>query len=51
MMRCQVGIMFLENGEETEGVRWLTLALRMNPGCQAVRRALGEYAGRTAKRP
>jgi tetratricopeptide (TPR) repeat protein len=51
MMRCQVGIMFLENGEETEGVRWLTLALRMNPGCQAARRALGEYAGRTAKRP
>jgi len=43
-LRCQVGLLFLENGEEREGVRWLTQALRLDPHCEAARRALADYA-------
>ena len=42
-LRCQVGILFLENGEEQEGLRWLRGALRLDPRCKEARRALAKY--------
>jgi len=42
-LRCQVGLLFLENGEEQEGVRWLQGALTIDPHCQEAQRALAEH--------
>ena len=42
-LRCQVGLLFLENGEEQEGVRWLQGALSVDPHCQEAQRGLAEY--------
>ena len=50
-LRCQVGLLFLENGEEREGVRWLTQALRLDPTCQEARRALADHARRPGEEP
>jgi tetratricopeptide (TPR) repeat protein len=44
--RCAVGLLFLENGQEAEGARWLEQALRLDPGCHEARRALARYARR-----
>jgi predicted Zn-dependent protease len=50
-LRCQVGLIFLENGQEQEGVRWLTQALRLDPRCQPAQHALAEHARRSAQKP
>jgi Tfp pilus assembly protein PilF len=42
-LRCEGGILYLRNGEEQEGVRWLTFALQIDPGCVAAHRALAGY--------
>jgi Flp pilus assembly protein TadD len=39
-LRCEGGLLFLRNGERQEGIRWLRLALRLDPNCQAARDAL-----------
>jgi tetratricopeptide (TPR) repeat protein len=39
-LRCEGGLLFLRNGERDEGLRWLRLALRLDPQCQAARDAL-----------
>jgi tetratricopeptide (TPR) repeat protein len=45
-LRCEGGLLFLRNGEREEGLRWLRLALRLDPDCQAARDALaGAEAG------
>jgi tetratricopeptide (TPR) repeat protein len=41
-LRCEAGLLFLRNGERHEGVRWLQMALRLDPGCEAARAALAE---------
>ena len=42
-LRCEAGLLFLRNGERQEGVRWLQLALRLDPSCEAARKALVDY--------
>jgi tetratricopeptide (TPR) repeat protein len=39
-LRCEGGLLFLRNGEREEGIRWLQLALRLDPDCQPARTAL-----------
>jgi tetratricopeptide (TPR) repeat protein len=39
-LRCEGGLLFLRNGERDEGLRWLQLALRMDPNCEPARAAL-----------
>lgn len=39
-LRCEGGLLFLRNGEREEGIRWLQLALRIDPECQPARAAL-----------
>jgi tetratricopeptide (TPR) repeat protein len=41
-LRCEGGLIFLRNGERREGIRWLQLALRLDPRCAAARSALAE---------
>jgi tetratricopeptide (TPR) repeat protein len=41
-LRCQGGLLFLRNGERWEGIRWLKLALRLDPNCQEALAALAE---------
>jgi tetratricopeptide (TPR) repeat protein len=41
-LRCEGGLLFLRNGERQEGLRWLRLALRLDPNCQAARAALAD---------
>jgi tetratricopeptide (TPR) repeat protein len=41
-LRCEGGLLFLRNGERAEGIRWLQLALRLDPACQPARKALAE---------
>lgn len=43
-LRCEGGKIFLRNGEIKEGTRWLELALRLDPTCQAARAALANLA-------
>jgi tetratricopeptide (TPR) repeat protein len=50
-LRCEGGVLFLRNGEEAEGLRWLELALRLDPHCQAARKALQEHQRRPAPQP
>lgn len=38
--RCEGGLLFLRNGEREEGVRWLRLALKLDPACRPAREAL-----------
>jgi tetratricopeptide (TPR) repeat protein len=47
-LRCEMGLLFLRTGEEQEGVRWLELALRLDPKCQAARQALADYSRRAS---
>ena len=44
-LRCEAGLLFLRNGERREGIRWLQMALRLDPGCEAARKALAEAEG------
>lgn len=39
-LRCEGGILFLRNGEREEGLRWLQLALRLDPNYEPARAAL-----------
>jgi tetratricopeptide (TPR) repeat protein len=39
-LRCEGGLLFLRNGERDEGLRWLQLALRLDPKCEPARAAL-----------
>jgi tetratricopeptide (TPR) repeat protein len=39
-LRCEGGLLFLRNGEREEGVRWLRLALGLDPRCDQARAAL-----------
>lgn len=39
-LRCEGGLLFLRNGEREEGLRWLQLALRLDPTCEPARAAL-----------
>lgn len=39
-LRCEGGLLFLRNGEREEGLRWLQLALRLDPDCEPARAAL-----------
>lgn len=39
-LRAEGGVLFLRNGEREEGVRWLELALRLDPTCEPALRAL-----------
>lgn len=41
-LRCEGGLIFLRNGEREEGVRWLRLALNLDPKCEAARAALAD---------
>lgn len=43
-LRCEGGLLFLRNGEQAEGLRWLRLALRLDPECSAARQALAAAA-------
>jgi tetratricopeptide (TPR) repeat protein len=49
-LRCEGGLLFLRNGERREGTRWLRLALRLDPNCQAARDALAAAEGRRPER-
>jgi tetratricopeptide (TPR) repeat protein len=44
--RYRAGVIFLRNGKSDEGLRWLTSALRENPGHHHTRQALAEYHDR-----
>ena len=39
-LRCEGGLLFMRNGEREEGLRWLQLALRLDPKCEPARAAL-----------
>jgi tetratricopeptide (TPR) repeat protein len=39
-LRCEGGLLFLRNGERDEGLRWLQLAVRIDPECEPARAAL-----------
>lgn len=39
-LRCEGGLLFLRNGEREEGVRWLQLAVRLDPTNTTARNAL-----------
>jgi len=41
-LRCEGGKLFLRNGEYKEGIRWLQLALRLDPHCEEAHKALAE---------
>jgi Tfp pilus assembly protein PilF len=43
-LRCEVGVIFLRNGQEREGLRWLRSALAIDPGHAAARQALARCA-------
>lgn len=43
-LRAEGGALFLRNGERDEGVKWLELALRLDPACEPARRALAALA-------
>ena len=42
-LRCQIGVIFLRHGLETEGLRWLNLALELQPGYRPAHEALADY--------
>jgi predicted Zn-dependent protease len=48
-LRVEAAVLFLRNGEEREGVRWLQLALRLGPRNREAHRALADYYGRTGQ--
>ena len=42
-LRCEAGLLFLHHGQEAEGVRWLWMALRCDPGHETARQELTAY--------
>jgi tetratricopeptide (TPR) repeat protein len=45
-LRCEGGLLFLRNGERAEGLRWLQMALRLDPECRQARLALDEASSK-----
>jgi tetratricopeptide (TPR) repeat protein len=45
-LQCELGRLYLRNGQEGQGLRWLQSALRLNPAHAAARQALAEREGR-----
>jgi tetratricopeptide (TPR) repeat protein len=41
-LRCKGGILFIRNGQEEEGIRWLKTALRLDPNYEPARKALAD---------
>jgi tetratricopeptide (TPR) repeat protein len=50
-LRCEGGLIFLRNGERREGIRWLQMALRLDPRCEAARSALAQAESPGAPAP
>jgi tetratricopeptide (TPR) repeat protein len=50
-LRHEGGLLFLRNGERAEGIRWLEMALRLDPSCDAARDALVNKAFSPDERP
>jgi Tfp pilus assembly protein PilF len=48
-LRCEGGLLFLNNGEEAEGVRWLEQAVRLDPSLREAHRALADYYDRAGR--
>ncbi|HEY7310541.1 MAG TPA: tetratricopeptide repeat protein [Gemmataceae bacterium] len=46
-LRCKVGVILLNNGEEQEGVRWLQRVLREAPSYRPAHQALADYYQRS----
>lgn len=44
-LRCEGGLIFLRNGERREGIRWLQLALNLDPACETARMELAKIEG------
>jgi tetratricopeptide (TPR) repeat protein len=41
-LRCAGGLIFLRNGEKREGIRWLRMALNLDPTCEVARQELAK---------
>jgi tetratricopeptide (TPR) repeat protein len=50
-LRCEVGLIFLRNGQTREGLRWLHSALQLDPGHAEARQALARYTRPKEQRP
>jgi tetratricopeptide (TPR) repeat protein len=50
-LRCEIGVIFLRNGQAREGLRWLQSALQLDPGHAEARQALARYLQQTGKQP
>jgi tetratricopeptide (TPR) repeat protein len=48
--RYELGLIYLRNNKENEGLRWLRSVLKAEPGHQASHLALAEYYSRTGKK-
>ena len=48
-LRLEGGLLFLRNGEEQEGVRWLQQALHLDPTLRPAHQALADYYGRAGR--
>jgi tetratricopeptide (TPR) repeat protein len=48
-LRLEGGLLFLNNGQEEEGVRWLMQARRLDPSLATVRQALADYFARSGR--
>jgi Flp pilus assembly protein TadD len=48
-LRCEVGLIFLRNGQTREGLRWLESALQIDPDHAEARQALLRHAGRDGR--
>jgi Flp pilus assembly protein TadD len=46
-LRYEVGVLFLRNGQEPEGLRWLRIALQLDPGHRPTHEALADHYSRT----
>jgi tetratricopeptide (TPR) repeat protein len=49
-LRCEGGEIFLSNGQEEEGVHWLTQALRIDPSHRRAHRALADFYAQAGRR-
>jgi predicted Zn-dependent protease len=50
-LRCEIGVIFLHNGQAREGLRWLQSALQLDPGHAGARQALDRYSQQTGDQP
>jgi tetratricopeptide (TPR) repeat protein len=48
-LRCEMGVILMNNGQDKEGVRWLESALREQPGYGRARQALDDHSRRSAE--